>query len=147
MRKSRWLSCTWGEYLLSFPYYVPLLLPPALAIGRQSSFTVYRICIRAALLGDGRCHPLCVHARALALFADRLELYVAVDHGEESVVPPHAHVEARVDRGAPLAHDDRARAHRLPVRALHAQHLRLAVAPVPRRAYAFLMCHRFLLLL
>src|SRR5207244_6080067 len=64
---------------------------------------------------------------------------------EERVVPTHADVDAGVDGGAALAHDDGARAHSLPVRALDAQHLGLAVTPVARGAYAFLMCHNFVL--
>jgi hypothetical protein len=50
-----------------------------------------------------------------------------------------------MDLRAALPDDDVARSHDLAAVALHAQELRIRIAPVPARAYALLMCHACLL--
>ena len=52
--------------------------------------------------------------------------------GEQRVVAADADVEAGVPLRAALAHDDRARGHRLAAVTLHAQPLRVGVTPVAR---------------
>src|SRR6185312_6397826 len=70
-----------------------------------------------------------------------LELHDAVNEGEDRVVGAEADVVARVPACAALAHDDVPRAHALAAELLDAAVLRVRVAPVARRAYAFLMSH------
>ena len=50
--------------------------------------------------------------------------------GEERVILAPAHVFAGLDRGAALAHDDRAAGNELPAEDLHAEPLRVRIAPV-----------------
>src|SRR5262245_6862189 len=57
------------------------------------------------------------------------------------MVAADADVGARMDLGAALPHDDRARAHQLPAVTLDAETLRLRVAAVARAAACFLVCH------
>src|SRR3954469_6983958 len=82
-----------------------------------------------------------IHAHLKALLALVLELHLAIDRREERVVRRAADVAAGMELGAALHHDDAARGHEFPAEALHAEILRLRVAPVARRAYAFFMSH------
>src|SRR5262249_48910483 len=52
-----------------------------------------------------------------------------------------AHVDAGLEAGASLAHDDAARRHELPAEALHAEPLRIRVPAVAGTADALLICH------
>src|SRR5215472_11180784 len=70
---------------------------------------------------------------------------LAVDEREQRVVTAGADVLAGVELGAALANDDRAGRHRLAAEHLDAEHLRLRVAAVARRAAAFFLCHLRLL--
>ena len=72
-------------------------------------------------------------------FAKTLKADDAVGEGEEGIVFADADVVARVELGAALADEDIARKHRLAVRTLHAEALRLAVAPVVGRARSLFM--------
>src|SRR5215468_11627379 len=83
------------------------------------------------LLGDAD-----VLVVALALEAD-----VAVGGGEQRVVGPEAYIDAWLEAGAPLAHDDAARRHELPAEALDAKSLGIGIAPVAGTAHALLVCH------
>src|SRR5207244_12153240 len=74
------------------------------------------------------------------------ELHAAVAEREDRVVAAEARSRARAEPRAALAHDDRPRAHLLAGEDLHAEHLRIRVAPVARRAEAFLMRHLAFLL-
>src|SRR5687767_9261773 len=65
--------------------------------------------------------------------------------GEEGVVGALHHVETGVITGAPLAHEDRARRHRLAGEALDAQALGLGVTAVAGAPAAFGLRHLFLL--
>src|SRR5690606_29044525 len=74
------------------------------------------------------------------------ELHLAVDQRVQRVVLAAADVDTLVELGAALANDDRARRDGLATVGLDAQHLRLGIATVARRAAAFLLCHGDLLL-
>src|SRR5512132_1712310 len=78
----------------------------------------------SALLGDGD----------EAALAACLEDDLAVSLGEDRVVPADPGAGARAEARAALAHDDRPGADALAVEDLDAKHLRVRVAPVPRRA-------------
>src|SRR5207237_10847319 len=69
------------------------------------------------------------------------ELHAAVAQREDRVVAAEARARTRAEPRAALAHDDRAGAHLLAGEDLHAEHLRVRVAPVARRAEALLMRH------
>src|SRR5690606_16304969 len=69
------------------------------------------------------------------------ELHRTRREGEQRVVLAAAHVVARVEVGAPLAHEDLAGVDRLPAEALDAEALRVRVATVARGARALLVCH------
>src|SRR5436190_3692477 len=97
----------------------------------RGAFGAVASCCSAAL--DG--HRLAV-ARAL----DRIA-HLAVDEREQRVVAADADVRAGVELGAALAHDDRAGRNDLAAEHLDAEHLRLRIAAVTRRAAAFFLCH------
>jgi hypothetical protein len=59
-----------------------------------------------------------------------LEANVTVGGREQRVVGAQAHVDPRLEAGAPLAHDDAARRDELPAEALDAQPLGIGIAPV-----------------
>src|SRR5580765_3795012 len=84
-----------------------------------------------ALLRDGNEAPLTC----------RLEDDGAVALGEDRVVAPDPCTGAGTEARAALAHDDRSRGDALAVEDLDAEHLRVRVAPVPRRAESLLMSH------
>src|SRR5215208_3747578 len=69
------------------------------------------------------------------------ERHVAVHQREQRVVLADAHIRARVEPGAALAHDDGAGADQFAAERLHAEHLGLGIPPVSRRAAAFFLCH------
>src|SRR5690349_18362323 len=77
----------------------------------------------------------------LAPAASPLEIDVAFALGEDRVVAPHPHINAGVELRSTLADDDRTWDHVLATVALDAAHLRPALASVPGRTGAFLMCH------
>src|SRR5437762_5570107 len=89
-----------------------------------------------------RCYR--IHAHLHPLLVLMLELHLAVDRGEQRVIGGAAHVAARMKLGPPLAHDDAARSDEFATEALHAEVFRIRVAPVARRANAFLMSHAIL---
>jgi hypothetical protein len=60
------------------------------------------------------------------------------------VVAAYTYVVARLELGATLADKVRATEHYLAVPDLYTEHLRLAIAPVARRAYSLFVCHLFL---
>src|SRR5438552_2018186 len=69
-----------------------------------------------------------VLAQAAAVF----EADNAADFGEQGVVFAAADVQAGLNAGAALAHDDGAARHQLATEGFHAQPLRVAIAPVAR---------------
>src|SRR5690349_17438145 len=77
----------------------------------------------------------------LALRAVLRVLHLAGLHREEGVVLADAHVHARVEPRAALAHEDRARIHHLAAEGLQAEALAFRIAAVTRRAACFLVCH------
>src|SRR5689334_24371585 len=83
------------------------------------------------LLRDGDEAPL----------AGGLEDHRAVALGEDRVVAADARARARTEARPALAHDDRPRGDALAVEDLDAEHLRVRVAAVPRRAESLLMSH------
>jgi len=74
------------------------------------------------------------------------ELHHAFLDREERVVPAALDVVPRMILRAALAHEDRARLHKLPPEPLQAAELRAAVTPVAGRTLSLLMCHRHVLL-
>src|SRR5438445_29672 len=76
-----------------------------------------------------------------AALAARAELDDAVAQREDRVVAADAGSGAWAELRAALAHDDRAGRHLLAGEDLHAEHLRIGVAPVARRAETLLVCH------
>ena len=77
---------------------------------------------------------------APAILADTLVLHVSADERKQRVVPSHSDAGAGTDLRAALADEDRAGVDQLATVDLHTKHLRVRVAPVARRAAAFLMC-------
>src|SRR4051812_5347329 len=73
-----------------------------------------------------------------------LEFHMAIDRGEQRVVRGATHVPAGMELGAALNDDDRPGPHEFPTETLHAQVLRIRIAPVARRADAFFMSHAIL---
>ena len=69
------------------------------------------------------------------------KLDTAGDLGEERVVGADADVDARLDAGAALAHDDGAAGYELAAKGLHAQPLCIGIASVCGAASTLLMCH------
>src|SRR5919197_1308250 len=76
-----------------------------------------------------------------AALAASPELHVAVSQREDRVVAAETRARAGAEPRAPLAHDDRPGAHLLAGEDLHAEHLRVGVAPFARRAESLLMRH------
>src|SRR5919206_2922604 len=76
-----------------------------------------------------------------ATLAARPERDGAVALGEDRVVAADPGAGARAEARPALAHDDRPRGHALAVEDLDAQHLRVRVAAVPRRAESLLVSH------
>src|SRR5664279_1259136 len=68
----------------------------------------------------------------LAHLAAVLELHHARHLGEQGVVFATAHVDARLDAGAALPHDDGAARNQLASERFHAQPLCIRVAAIPR---------------
>src|SRR3954447_24519793 len=72
-----------------------------------------------------------VDTHALALVRQGLlKLDVPVDQGIERIVPTHTHVDTRLPARATLAEDDTAGRQVLAAEFLHAESLRLAIAPI-----------------
>ena len=69
------------------------------------------------------------------------ELDVAVDQRKQRVVLADADVQARMNRGAALAHDDTAGTDHFAAVDLHAEALCLGVAAVARTTTCLFMCH------
>src|SRR5207237_4999401 len=80
-----------------------------------------------------------------AAVAARAELHAAVARGENGVVSAHAGAVAGAEARSALADEDHPRGHVLAGEHLHAEHLRIRVATVPRRAESFLVGHLVLL--
>src|SRR6266566_1592501 len=78
---------------------------------------------------------------ATAVFADSLVLHLARDHRKQRVVAAESDAGPGADLRASLADQDRARVDQLATIDLHAQHLRIRVAPVARRPAPLLVCH------
>src|SRR5687767_8334907 len=83
--------------------------------------------------------------RNRALLAARPERRPTVALGEDRVVTADAGAVTGAEPRPPLAHEDHPGLHRLTVEDLHAEHLRVRVASVPRRPEALLVCHLVLL--
>src|SRR5687767_2610241 len=84
--------------------------------------------------------------RNRALLAARPERRPTVPLGEDRVVAADAGAVTGAEAGAALANEDHPGLHGLAVEDLHAEHLRVRVATVPRRPETFLVCHLVLLL-
>src|SRR5919198_4186985 len=83
-----------------------------------------------------------VDTHALALVRQGLfKLDVPVDQGIERIVPAHTHVDTRLPARTTLAEDDAAGPQVFTTEFLHAQSLRLAIAPIARATHSFLVCH------
>src|SRR5690242_4392166 len=91
-------------------------------------------CLRGWLLGGDR-----VDAHALLGPALPLELHRAVNRREQREIATQADVATGFEARAHLAHEHRAGMHELTIEALHAEHLRFAVAPVTRTANTLFM--------
>ena len=72
---------------------------------------------------------------------DRLELDDAVDQGIDRVIFANPDVVANPELGPALPDDDGAGPDQLPVRPLHAEPLRAAVATISRTTDTFFVCH------
>jgi hypothetical protein len=97
----------------------------------------------AGLLGGCRHGADADEAAMLTLVA---ELDDAVDLREERVVAADADVHARVEAGTALANENRSTGNELTGETLDAEHFRLRIATVARRALSFFMSHgKFLL--
>src|SRR2546422_668205 len=103
--------------------------------------------VRCALRAPGVVVLGLLNRDATAVFADSLVLHVARDHRKQRVVAAESDAGPGADLRASLADQDRARVDQLATIDLHAQHLRIRVAPVARRPAALLVCHLLGLLL
>ena len=81
-----------------------------------------------------------VHADLFFAGVLRLETDDAIDLGEQGIVLADAHVVARMEVRAALAHEDVAGEHELAVRTLGSEPLALAVTAVARGTDALFMC-------
>jgi len=82
---------------------------------------------------------------SLFALAVRGEFNLAGFEGEESVIGTDAHIQAGMDAGAALAHENASSRNDLAIIPLDAEHLRVAVAAVARGAHAFFMRHEKIL--
>jgi len=82
----------------------------------------------------------------LFAFAVGGEFDLARFESEKGIVRTDAHIEAGMNAGAALAHENASSRDHLAVKPLDAEHLRVAVAAVARRANAFFMRHMKILL-
>src|SRR3954470_18700137 len=89
---------------------------------------------KVGLLGGGDADE----AAALALV---VEVHDAVDFGEERVVAADADVHAGIKPRSTLADENRSAGDELSSEAFHAEHFRLRIAAVARRALSFFMSH------
>ena len=104
--------------------------------------------ISAALTRKGRATgarpldaiQLLLDADLLAVTAHALKAHAAIHQSKQGIVAADAHVLAGMDMGAALTHQDVAGQNELTIGALDAQTLRLGVAAVFGRTYAFFMC-------
>src|SRR5438270_392905 len=96
------------------------------------------LCGVRALLND---------SHAPAVFAYALVLHLARHQRKKRVIAAEPDARARGDLGPALADEDGARGDDLSAVDLDAEHLRVRVAPVARRAAALLVCHLLALLL
>src|SRR6185503_20039324 len=85
----------------------------------------------------------CFDDRDRPALAARAELDLAVLGGEDRVVAPDTRAGARAEAGAALVGDDHPGLDLLAGEHLHAEHLRVRVAPVARGAEALLMRHLY----
>src|SRR5207245_3687846 len=85
-----------------------------------------------------------IYADLVAPLVFVLELHVPVHDREQCVVGRAAHVRAGMELGAALPDEDAPGAHELAPEALHAEVLRIRVAPVTRGADALLVSHSVL---
>src|SRR5438105_8918747 len=77
---------------------------------------------------------------ATAVLADSLVLHLAGDHREQGVIAAKSDAGPGADLRPSLTDQDRARVDQLATVDLHAQHLRVRVAPVARGPAALLVC-------
>src|SRR5205085_4415712 len=116
-----------GTYFSRRKWIEPSPPRPATAVSRARSWNM-------ALLVDDR------HEAALAA---RPEGDLAIAHGEDRVVLADSGAGAGAEARTALPDEDHPRRHVLAGEELHAEHLRIRVAAVPRRAEAFLVRHYF----
>jgi hypothetical protein len=70
-----------------------------------------------------------------------LEPHHAIHLRKQGVILSAAHIQARLQRCPTLPHQNRSARHCLAAKPLHAQSLRVRVAPIFRRSKPFFMCH------
>src|SRR6266566_1751336 len=116
-----------GTYFSRRKWIEPSPPRPAIAVSRARSWNM-------ALLVDDR------HEAALAA---RPEGDLAIAHGEDRVVPADPGAGAGAEARTALPDEDHPRRHVLAGEELHAEHLRIRVAAVPRRAEPLLVCHYY----
>src|ERR1700690_1873017 len=63
------------------------------------------------------------------------------DLGRQGVILAQADMGAGLDARTPLPDNDRSAGHQLPAESLHAEALRVRIAPIFRTAQTFFMCH------
>src|SRR3990172_3618823 len=82
-----------------------------------------------------------VDADARSVGALAFELHHPADLREQGVVAAAPDVEPRVEFGPALTHQNGAGRHHLAAEPLHAQPLRVALPPIPRRTLSLFMRH------
>src|ERR1041385_6021195 len=107
-------------------------LPPSPALTRI---------LTSSMNNDSRALLRGTDADEFAVPAAVAELNDTGDFGEQRVVLAQAHVLTRLNAGAALPDDDRTAGHQLAAEGLHAQTLRIRIAPVFGTSQTFLMCH------
>src|SRR2546423_10590300 len=86
--------------------------------------------VRCALRAPGVVVLGLLNRDATAVFADSLVLHLARDHRKQRVVAAESDASPGANLRASLADQDRARVDQLATIDLHAQHLRIRVAPL-----------------
>ena len=81
----------------------------------------------------------CVNGNLLSVTSETLELHLAVNEREQSVIGADAYVVARVNVRAALSYENVARENELSVSALYTQSLGLGISTVLGRTHTFFM--------
>jgi hypothetical protein len=81
----------------------------------------------------------------LAKAAPILKLYRSRNLGKQRVIAANPNIQARLELGSPLPHDDGSAIHQLSGKTLYSKPLGLAISSIPGAPYSLFVCHTDLL--